>query len=89
MFDFIENWSAPHGNPEMAFTLTYVAATPSMPPADVAVKIAKTLGVSVEYLVTGEDYIHNSKYTEIQEIVKDLTVLNKEQLSTVKKWFMH
>lgn len=34
--------------------LTYVASTPSMPPADVAVRLARVLGVSVEYLVTGE-----------------------------------
>lgn len=34
--------------------LTYVASEPSMPPADVAVRLAKALGVSVEYLVTGE-----------------------------------
>ena len=34
----------------------YVATkNPSMPPADVAVKIANALGVSVEYLVTGKD----------------------------------
>lgn len=65
--------------------LTYVASNPSMPPADVAVKIAKALGVSVEYLVTGEDFLHNSKYAEIQEIVKDLSSLNKEQLDTLKK----
>ena len=33
----------------------YVATrNPSMPPADVAVKIARALGLSVEYLVTGE-----------------------------------
>ena len=33
---------------------TYVATkNPSMPPADVAYKIARALGVSVEYLVTG------------------------------------
>ena len=33
----------------------YVATkNPSMPPADVAVKIANALGVSVEYLVTGK-----------------------------------
>lgn len=65
--------------------LTYVATNPSMPPADVAVKIAKALDVSVEYLVTGEDLLHNSKYAEIQEIVNDLSCLNKEQLSTIKK----
>ena len=34
---------------------TYVRTNSSMPPADVAVKIAKALGVTVEYLVTGED----------------------------------
>ena len=34
--------------------LTYVASEPSMPPADVAVRLAKALGVTVEYLVTGE-----------------------------------
>jgi transcriptional regulator with XRE-family HTH domain len=33
----------------------YLGARASMPPADIAVKIAKALGVSVEYLVTGED----------------------------------
>jgi len=34
---------------------TYLRTRFSMPPADVAVKIAKALGVTVEYLVTGED----------------------------------
>ena len=33
---------------------TYVRTNSSMPPADAAVKIAKALGVTVEYLVTGE-----------------------------------
>ena len=33
---------------------TYVAEKPSMPPADVAVRIAKALNVSVEYLVEGK-----------------------------------
>ena len=35
--------------------LTYVAANPSMPPADVAVRLARALGVTVEYLVDGMD----------------------------------
>lgn len=34
--------------------LSYVSSHPSMPPADAAVRIAKVLGVSVEYLVTGD-----------------------------------
>jgi transcriptional regulator with XRE-family HTH domain len=34
---------------------TYLRTRASMPPADIAVKLAKALGVTVEYLVTGED----------------------------------
>lgn len=34
--------------------LTYVGSHPSMPPADVAVRLAEALDVSVEYLVDGE-----------------------------------
>ena len=33
----------------------YIGTRGSIPPADVAVKIAKALNVSVEYLVTGEN----------------------------------
>jgi transcriptional regulator with XRE-family HTH domain len=33
----------------------YLSGKKSMPPADVAVKIATALGVSVEYLVTGRE----------------------------------
>ena len=33
----------------------YVGLQESMPPADVAVRIAQTLGISVEYLVTGKE----------------------------------
>ena len=65
--------------------LTYVASNPSMPPADVAVKIAKTLGVSVEYLVTGEDSLHSPEYAEIQEIITDLMHVPKPQLDALKK----
>ena len=32
----------------------YLGSQSSMPPADVAVRLAKVLGVTVEYLVTGE-----------------------------------
>jgi transcriptional regulator with XRE-family HTH domain len=44
---------------------TYVRTDSSMPPADTAVKIAKALGVTVEYLVTGED----------TDIPKDISIL--------------
>ena len=58
-----------------------------MPNVEIGVKIARALGVSVEYLVTGEnaDLPHNSKFTDIQEIVKDLSKLDKSQVLTVKK----
>lgn len=36
----------------------YVGAQGSMPPADVAVRLAKVLNVTVEYLVTGSDEAH-------------------------------
>jgi len=53
---------------------TYVRTRASMPPADVAVKIAKALGVTVEYLVTGED---PSMSKEINRITRSILNLNK------------
>jgi len=47
----------------------------SMPPADTAVRIAKVLGVSVEYLVTGEE----------AEIPKDVRNILKRILQLDKK----
>lgn len=34
---------------------SYVGTNGSMPAADVAVRLAQTLGVTVEYLITGQD----------------------------------
>lgn len=67
--------------------LSYVDARGSLPNVEIGVKIAKALGVSVEYLVTGEDsgITHDSKYTDIQEIVRDLSILDKSQILTIKK----
>jgi transcriptional regulator with XRE-family HTH domain len=53
---------------------TYVRTRASMPPADVAVKIAKALGVTVEYLVTGEG---SSKSKELSGITRSILNLNK------------
>jgi len=53
---------------------TYVRTRASMPPADVAVKIAKALGVTVEYLVTGED---PSMSKEINRITRSILNLDK------------
>ena len=67
--------------------LSYIDARGSLPNVETAVKIAKVLGVSVEYLVTGEnsESANDSKYTEIQEIINDLNLLDKNQVLTIKK----
>jgi len=53
---------------------TYVRTNSSMPPADTAVKIAKALGVTVEYLVTGEEPSINK---EINRLTRSILNLNK------------
>jgi transcriptional regulator with XRE-family HTH domain len=53
---------------------TYVRTRASMPAADVAVKIAKALGVTVEYLVTGED---SPTPKEVSRISHSILNLNK------------
>jgi transcriptional regulator with XRE-family HTH domain len=53
---------------------TYVRTRASMPPADAAVKIAKALGVTVEYLVTGED---SSMSKEVRKITRSIQNLNQ------------
>jgi len=53
---------------------TYVRTNASMPPADTAVKIAKALGVTVEYLVTGED---SSMPKDVSRISRSILNLNK------------
>ncbi len=65
--------------------LTYVAQVPSMPPADTAVRIAKALNVSVEYLVTGEDSLNNNKSNHLHEIIRDLSMLKEDELLIVKR----
>jgi len=58
----------------------YLNLRERIPTADVAVKIAKALGVSVEYLVTGEESYPDNSSTkpEIRGLIKDLKQLNKE-----------
>ena len=57
-----------------------------MPPADVAVKIAHALGVTVEYLVTGEEIIpaRLSQGPEIKELIQDFKQLNEENRQLTK-----
>jgi transcriptional regulator with XRE-family HTH domain len=48
---------------------------PSMPPADNAVKIARVLGVTVEYLVTGEE---EALPADIRKMLRNLIRLNEK-----------
>lgn len=48
-----------------------------MPPADVAVKIAATLGVSVEYLVTGKSTALQMPQIDLNKFHKYANLLEK------------
>lgn len=61
----------------------------NVPAADTALKIAKILGVSVEYLVTGNDIHHKARlppkmFAEIISIEEKLCTLKPKQLSAIK-----
>jgi len=52
----------------------------SMPPADVAVKIANALGVSVEYLVTGKE---TNTPPDIRLVTRNMLRLNGKERKIV------
>lgn len=63
--------------------LSYVDSRGSLPNAEVAVKIAQALGVSVEYLVTGKDekrliVTDNPIIKKYKTVIDDLEVLPQE-----------
>ena len=65
----------------------YLGAQQSMPPADIAQKIAHALGLSVEYLVTGKEYrksVDISGYLQFRDILDDLAILPDELLDPIK-----
>ncbi|MDR0495890.1 MAG: helix-turn-helix domain-containing protein [Treponema sp.] len=65
----------------------YLGTRATMPSVDAAVKIAKALQVSVEYLVTGEIKITektlNKPSRETQEIIRWIGNLNPEQCRAI------
>ncbi|MDR2048061.1 MAG: helix-turn-helix domain containing protein, partial [Treponema sp.] len=70
----------------------YLGARSSMPPADIAVKIANTLGVSVEYLVTGKEekqqgvfLFYNHTIRSIIQIVPKLDEKDNEVILELAK----
>ena len=64
---------------------TYVDARGRMPAADVAVRIAAALGVSVEYLVTGREPCYPSRAKDLYEILDKISVQLKEIISFIPK----
>lgn len=73
----------------------YLGARGSVPPADVAVKIAQILNVSVEYLVTGEAELNARKigrapHGQLENAIAGLSIgkkqLLKELLSVMQKF---
>ena len=58
---------------------SYVGSRACMPAADVAVRLAQTLGVSVEYLVTGADCAAPITVSDVQtqKLVRAFTNLSK------------
>jgi len=65
----------------------YLEAQQSMPPADKAVQMASVLGISVEYLVTGNEYKKGgdiSIYVQFKDILDDLAELPAGVLGPIK-----
>jgi len=63
----------------------YLGVRASMPPADIAVRIANALGVTVEYLVTGKDTQKQDKLLDpnIRSIINTLVELRKKDVETI------
>lgn len=64
--------------------LTYVASSPSMPSADVAVRLARALGVTVEYLVTGEKSRDGFSSLEEKKLVQNYARLSPTEKNAVQ-----
>jgi transcriptional regulator with XRE-family HTH domain len=60
---------------------TYLRSKASMPPADTAVRIAKALGVTVEYLVTGEDFSVPKEFSELTRCFLRLEKRDRELIT--------
>jgi transcriptional regulator with XRE-family HTH domain len=63
----------------------YLGARASMPPADIAVKIASALGVTVEYLITGQETQKQNKLLDhnIRSLIQILVELNEKDIETI------
>jgi len=65
----------------------YLGARASMPPADIAARIASALGVSVEYLINGQETKKQEKSLgynyNIGSIIQILVELSEKDLETI------
>lgn len=62
----------------------YLREKSSIPPADAAVKIARALNVSVEYLITGENKFDFTELTPVQaELLKVFDSFSPEKQSAI------
>jgi transcriptional regulator with XRE-family HTH domain len=63
----------------------YLGARASMPPADIAAKIADALDVTVEYLVTGQEANKQDKLLDhnIRSILQILAELGEKDIETI------
>lgn len=66
----------------------YLSARQVIPPADIAVKIAKALNVSVEYLICGDDAKvvskEYSRFHPFRSILEDLSVLSDDSIEKLQ-----
>jgi transcriptional regulator with XRE-family HTH domain len=65
----------------------YLGVRASMPPADVAVKIARALGITVEYLISGEERPQNQSIPvfsrPLRSLIETSQTLNKRDTETL------
>ena len=63
----------------------YLGVRASIPPADIAVKIARALNVTVEYLVTGQEHKKQEKTPDIntRSLMQILPELNEKNIAAV------
>ena len=66
---------------------SYVDARARIPTAENAVKIAKSLNVTVEYLVTGkaENQSPSAEFAELQQTIREILSIPREQFKPIRE----
>ena len=76
----VKELAATSGVQKRALDTYLLSENASMPPVDTAVKIARALGVSVEYLVTGEEI---ALPTDVRHTLRNLLRLDERDRKVV------